>query len=1023
MNRFLFLLLLAVSFSLSFSLLIVSCSCAADWQLVWQDEFNRSEVGDGWIMPRGTSASIEDGRLLLEGGGATLITQRGFKADVRIEFDAEAKPGVPPCDLSATIGANTVHGYGYLFAFGGQSNQKNQLLGRGVHQVVDDPPFLIEHGKVYHMVAQKEGRHLTYTVDGVTILDAESDDPLGGPGFDRVGLVTWAGMYVDHFKVYERSEPHPDTPDYPYSLPETPLYRDGRKLVIRQAARLSSNAEAAVDAFNRGDLDAALKLFQAMGDDRIGLVGQVYVICDLGYQEKQQYWLDRENEDFRKLADTLASAAKANPNDEVISAYAKAARYLPELIMSRSGLTAAIRLVGLGEENNPFYPKARLYHARYHYWNGAEGGSGKIKGEACSWMAELKETWPEHTILKQYTGEPVPWGEELNADTENHPAWAAYLREAYARNIRVMERFFTERQAPDGQLGGGYGDDVELMRTWMQIAGISTGAEPVRAGVQRLTEGVWNVLYKGYSRGCGDVEHSAEPSADTLPTMLFVRYGDPLWVERNLRSCHTIKGLFMGIDKKGYPRFKSTEFGTEGVNTNTRGGGDTGYHARAMKHFIWAAWWGDPQAKDWFVRWCDGWRATTMAQIDTKIPGFVPGTIWYPSGEIFPPADAPWYSPHWNYYGCPGLGGMIHDSFLCAYYLTRDPKFLKPFQLAMDMAASGPLTSGAVPPSERWQVENTFHMADSQKTSLYKWLTEERVYDEYTMRIGKAVEKYRVNYDLDKFMGRFEGLAKGQRNNLELQTTEVLSTDRAALGGATDVFGAYTGAICHLRDAATPTFAVTYETADTDFAAVVTEATTKRIRLWLYSFHDQPTKIGLQLWMLEPGEYILNQGKVLKGEYEFQHRYGWTDPQRVKVTHRADTVYVDVPPCTEWAVDLRLDVPISVPSTAPDLAINARDFKWTDNGLRVKVHNIGNADSAPSQILLQVQRGPFWQDVGQATVPAIRAVRDYEVTKNDVVIKPDMPVNVKMGYRAVIDPDDEQYEICEANNTAVGVAN
>lgn len=983
----------------------------SEWDLAWQDDFERSQVGDDWFGLRGARASIQNGRLLLQGGGATLITERTFAPDVRIEFDAEAQPDVPPCDLSATIGANKDHGYGYLFAFGGQSNQANQLLGRGVRQVDKNPPFVIEHGKVYHCVAQKEGNRLTYTVNGTKILDAVTTDPIGGPGFDRVGLVTWTGMYVDNVKVYERKKPHPDTPEYPTQLPDVGIHREGRELKI-SLKEVPAGLEDAVNAFNAGDMNKALASFRKMGNSTLGLVGQAYVICDLRYAEKLQYTPKKTTADFQQLADAFRAAAQARPSDRALVMYSRAAQSLPELVMSRSGLVASIRLVGLGETNNPFYYKARFYEARYHYWNGAEAGSIEIKNDACAWMAELKKIWPEHTVLKQYTNENVLWGQELIADTESHPAWAAYLREAYARQIRIMERFFTERQSPDGQLGGGWGDDVELMRTWMQIAAISSASETVRSGIEKLADGIWKYeTLNGFSADIGDVEHAAEPTADSLPTMLLVRYGDPLWVERNLHSCKTIHDVFMGIDKKGYPRFKSTEFGGKGVNTHPRAGGDTGYHARAMKHFIWQGWWGDPECRDWFVRWCDGWRAATMAEIDTKIAGLPPSTIWYPSGDIFPPADAPWYDSYWNYYGSFGLGGMIQDSFLCAYYFTKDRKFLEPFQLAMDYA-SGPLLDGDYPPGSRdWQLQAMLHAADSQKTSLYKMLTGERVYDEYTLRGGDPAQVYRVNYDLDTYLASFERTAKSLRYNLEFHTTEVLSTDRAALGHALTVFGAYTGAICGLRDAATPTFAVTYDTPDTDFAAIVTESTPQRVRLWLYSFKDRPVKIGLKFWQLVPGRYIVNQGELLSGEYKFQHRYGWIAPSTVDIRHRADGLSVQVPGGKVWVVDLRLDKPISVPKTAPDLAINKRDLKWTDKGLEVTVHNIGNTASRPVMIRLS---GPD-STLIKATVPAIPAPRNYNPSVAKVIIPAKKPANTE-GWMVSIDPTDTQYEICETNN-------
>ena len=152
------------------------------------------------------------------------------------------------------------------------------------------------------------------------------------------------------------------------------------------------------------------------------------------------------------------------------------------------------------------------------------------------------------------------------------------------------------------------------------FAAISTGPEQARAGIQKLADGVWKTLKDGYDPGIGDVEHSSEPSADTAPAMLLLCYGDPLYVERNMLSCRTIKERFMGIDANGYPRFISSEFGAGGVNRQPQAGGDTGYHARAMKHLLWQAWWGDPVAHDWFARWADGWRAKTAARIAAASP-------------------------------------------------------------------------------------------------------------------------------------------------------------------------------------------------------------------------------------------------------------------------------------------------------------------------------------------------------------------------------------------------------------------
>lgn len=981
-----------------------------EWKLVWSDDFERGALGDEWVVTSG-KAEISSGRLLLEGGGACILARRSFAPDVRLEFEASADPRFPPCDLSVALAANEVHGYQYLLAFGGQNNRVNQILGPGVRQVIEQPAHVIEPGKTYRLVATKEGRKLTYSVNGLTVVEAEAPEAIGGPGLDRVGLVTWAGMLADNVRVYERAEPAPDSPPAMRNLPWGPFRREGHKLQTLWAPFEFGLSEA-VAAFNDGDMTKAYSLFREMRHQHLSLWGQAYVLGDLRFKESAAGGeLKRFAREFRKYADS-------RPDDLYLQGQASAAEWFGGLVMSRAGRLDAIRLVALGEpEANPFYHKARLYEARYLYWEGAEGGDERRKAQAVEMMRELRKTWPDDPILRQYTGEAVPWGESLNADTERHPAWAAYLREAYARQIRIMETWFEKRQAPDGQLGGGWGDDVELMRTWMQIAGISTGAAGARSGIQKLADGVWKTLKDGYDPGVGDVEHSSEPSADTVPGMLFLRYGDPLYVERNMLSSKTIKERFMALDANGYPRFISSEFGAHGVNTQPQAGGDTGYHARAMKHLMWQAWWGDPVARDWFVRWADGWRAKTVAPNGTKPAGLPPMTIWHPSGSISQPGSGrPWWDPKRNYFG--QMGGMVFDSILAAYALTGEQRFVSAFQLMMDSATKGPLPKEPVSPGspEDFQMQ-LVSMPDANRTALYRHLTGERVYDEYTRRAGDAAQVYRTDYDLERYTARFESVAKAQRSNLEFRTTEVLATDRAALDGALTVFGAYTGAVLGLRDASFPTFEVTYDTPDADFAALVVDSGPERLRVWLYSFHDRPVRMGLVLWRLRPGEYILKQGELLPGEVRGQNRYAWKPAARTRLLHRADTVYVDVPPNASYAVDLRLDEPVTVPKLAPDLALASRDIS-AGRSWKVTVHNIGNAPAGASVVRLERETSNGWRTVTEKTVRHLAAPSNLAPSR--AIVSLDGPPQADgAAYRVRLDPADRLYEPCESNNTCV----
>ena len=1004
--------------------MLTSTATAADsdWKLVFQDDFERAQLGTDWTDSK--KLSIVNGRMhMIDMVNAAI--NRSFKPDVRLEFDAWALDDTPPCDMSATLGSGPGLNWGYLLGFGARSNHANHLKGPGVEWADLKPPFPIEHGKKYHCVAQKEGKHISYTVNGTVLFDVKVDDPIGGPGFDRAGVLTWTGMDVDNVKVYERITPHPDTPRLLEKMPEGPLYRDGRTLKIRTGAETPA-LQAAVDSFNSGNLDESLKQFRAMGGTLTGLLGQAYVLGDLMYVEPFK------NTEFDRLAKEFDAASKANPNDNALADYALASKWFTYLKMKRTSeaSVATIRFDALGPNNNPFYHKSEFYRVRYSYWNGKEGGDTVTINRAVEKMREIKKLWPENSVVKQYAGDKVPWGNELIADTSKHPAWAAYLREAYARDIAIMEYFINERQAADGSFGGGYGDDCELMRSWMQISAISSASEGARTGIQNLAQGIWdNVLLKGYHRELADVEHSSEVSADMLPGMLFLRYGDPLWAERNMESCKTIKDYYMGTDANGYPRFKSSYYGGLIYEKTTMGGGDTGYNARTMKHMLWQAWQGNQEAKDLFVRWAEGWRVATMSQIDGKVPGVVPPTIWWPSGSIFPPVKGkPWYDEKLNYWS---REDMMIDVFLAAYYFSGDRNFLKPFQFGMEMGTSGPYIKHPNFPrgSREWQLVGLQGFSgaaetEQNKNALYRWLTGDTVYDDYLLRYGDRVHRFRVNGDLNAYTKGFQTAAESIRSDMDLQTTEVLSTDRAGVLQPLTIFGAYTGAITGMRDAATPTFAVTYNTPSTDFAALVVHTSKDRMRVWLYNFEDKPMPIGLKLWRLQPGSYTLSQGVQVQGEGPDVYRYTWEADKIVKITHRADGPTVMVPPGKVWCVDLRLDQPIKVPATAPYMAIGKTDIAARllvaklgsiDNlplDITFTIHNIGNAVAKPFTVALQQKIKGNWKTIAEQKVSALPAPKNFEPSTTKVMFK-----HMLGDYRVSIDPKDEQYELCETNNT------
>lgn len=984
------------------------------WHTVFSDSFDSESVRRGWYVASG-EVDKKDRRMELAPltwvwAGRTVGPDFRFEFDVTLPEDSDAR------SLGLTIGSPGRLNWVLQFNVGDPIALPQPVTPTSQPRALYSTPSGPAGGQDIYVALHVENGQMTLSMDDQVVLKERA------PGFttavqSQVGILSGNhGLSVDNARIHQKGETPAFTNLRSVKLPPASLTLDGRQLTWRGESPSQEMSRALV-AYNAGELEAALETFRAMGADPDALLGQAYVLGNLHYQEAFH------NNEFAELARAMREAADENPGHPWLPVYANVAEIFGQLAMRRkSGLSSVTHtLMSLGRDNNPFYDKARLYEMRFVFWDGRESGNNALIDKARGMAGELRERWPDHPILAQYLGEKVPWGEDLVADTEAHPVWAASLREAYARDMEIMSRFMTLRQTPDGQLGGGWSDDVELLRTWVQVAAISTGATAVRDGIEKLCDGVWNhVLVDGYDASMGDVEHSAEPSADTVPPMLFLRHGDPLWVERNLQSCKTIDDYYLGVDEKGYPRFRSSYFGGFEVRENNgHYSGDTGYCARAMKHFLYGAWQGNPDARERFVDWADGWRQTTMSRIGNKLPGVVPFTLWYPSGDIHVPGFSPPWSSHGGHY-IPRTD-MIHDTFLAAFWLSGDRKFIKPYQAAMDMATFGPLIRGQHSQgSEKWQVRYQADLpnnlsTEQNKSALYQWLTGDTVYREYAMKAGGPVHHYWLTHDLDRFLKSFEGAARQTRSNLEMKSTEVLATDRAAVPGALTIFGAYTGAITGLRDASTPTFQVTYDTPTTDFAALVPHASTDRIRIWLYNFEEDPIPVGLQLWRLQPGRYILNQGEQVDGEAPIQKRYNWIEPRQVEVIHRGSGPQVSVPPGKVWVVDLRLDDPIEVPENAPDLAISQRELRADEGSLVVPVHNIGNADAGAFRIVLEQRRDSGWETVDETEVDGLACPRDFVPVMSEVRLNnPSLPASVPKRIRIKL--LDESYELCETNN-------
>ena len=988
------------------------------WTLSFQDDFERAELGDAWTS---NDAVIREGRMLVGSNRpACAKITKAFPADVKIEFDAEAFEGKPPCDLSVTLAAERLSAmsWNYLLAFGGENNTVNKMIGgRKLKGMRDkNPKQLIEAKRKYHIVATKEGKRLSLVLDGKLLLEGHDDEIMGGPGFDAVGLVTWNGMYVDNVRVYERAAPHTDTPKYILNLKGLCLSTDkGGKLSAPSKA--PPQVTRAILAYNNGNLNEAKEVFQTLSGE-YKAAGLAYVYGNLYYEE--------EPNDFAYLDGLFLKLHEQNPKDLRLTEYAWAASLFSRVCVFPRDPKACSLLMALGPNDNPFYDKAKLYRARFLRASGLEGADRKKIETARTMFEELKSKAPRHIVLRELTGEQIPWGKELIDNDPATPRWAALLHEMYVRQLTVLKWWFETRQREDGQLGGGWGDDVEILRSWGPFAMISNAEPAITDGIEKLCQGVWDhVLVDGFDAGYGDVEHSAEPSADTIPTMLAIKYGNPIWFERNLASCRRIRDFYTGIDEKGYVRFKSAFFGGDRAGTNIREGGDNYYSSRPMKHFLWAAWYGNIAARDFYVDWVEGWLDATMTQKHNKIAGIIPANIWYPSGDIAPPNGAPWNDPYYNYMGCCNLSNYwMQDTFLSAYKLSSNNKFLQPFLTFMAWQQSEmPKGSKKFPDLDEdplgWAIRQAKGGLNSNTLAQYRWLTQDNTYDKLIIDRLEPAQQLQLTGDYESFLKKIENALLRLRVNFNLQTREVIQTDRAGLAGSSLSFGAYTGAVREWKDAGMPTMAVTWDVPHADFSALVVGAIPKELRVWLYNHRSEHMKAGMRLWQLLPGEYQVRHGPIQRNTSKKLPKSKPTI-ERFTLHERAGRYELDIPSRREIVIDFQLVNALKRQESLPDPAICADDITIVDTNekhatLKLTVHNMGSAPVRELPVVIISGMQGKKRVLARTVIDLLPESRYLQPSKVSITMN---KITLLPGLKVIIDPDQRIEEICESNNEA-----
>ena len=478
-------------------------------------------------------------------------------------------------------------------------------------------------------------------------------------------------------------------------------------------------------------------------------------------------------------------------------------------------------------------------------------------------LSKLYERYPNDNALTMLNGKDVrvkDYCDNLPV-IEGAPLWSTLQREAICRLQAEIAWWVNERQAPNGELGGKIGDDVEILRWWSTF--LLLGDKTTIEGWTKLAKAVWNdpKVYNGFSKKILDVEHSSEFISDSTPELILIGSDE---AKRILEyTAKYFRDLWSFKNDEGRRYFKSGWYSSSEVDETPPKNRDVGYNTRTIKPLRYLAWFTrNPEYIKMLNEWADGWLYVTMKTDKGKPEGIVPPSIRYTDESIN--GDEPtWYEAnmYWTYFNWThDAGSKILDQLLFTYTLTGRKELLEPVELSLELISKykedidnkEEFKKG----SEKWAA---FHLSNEsgfwEVVQNWRMITANAKYDDLILKYGKPYTKYCLTGDNEYLINALNFLLSNVRYNVAMRTSLVLHTDRVYVRGNEILKAMITG---NGSSGVSPYYEVTWENAENDLTILVDEANSHMLSIQLFSYLNETQKVTARPWRLEPRKYRLS---------------------------------------------------------------------------------------------------------------------------------------------------------------------
>ena len=815
---------------------------------------------------------------------------------------------------------------------------------------------------------------------------------------------------------------------------------DGR-LQLLQPANTPALTEA-IRQYNSGDFDAALASLEKVRSSQEQAAKAVVMLWLAGRLETEI-----EQDVVPKALEVLRPYLARHPDQYGLAEHlteAEIFRKAMELHRKRGQLgknhflenDKAIGWWLMIKPDSPLYDKARLHIARAAHmlkpYFPVLGTEGQI-------FLELEKKCPENRFVKYHLHQQWnPKGdgsdyydwvmEDYAAKAKDAPEWVQAIYPAFGGLIDLSEWWIRFRQEPEGNIGGGWGDDVEMVGLFGYYGYISRGvSELCVRGTANLVNGVWNLSEVdpeiGYCQPMADAEHSAEWTGNTLGMMMQLDYGNPTWIERSMKTGKLIRDLWTDYDKNGHRHFRANYFGAAQVGSGPRTN-DSWINYRAVSPATAVLNYNNnPTIARLYVELAEAWLAAAMSTDRGKPKGVIPAEVSFPEGVIgglnspnwwtaaHPPGTVN-YDWQWQQYK-----GYILDIMMAAYEQTRDEKFLKPLRLEYELACKHGFKPE--PPSPLARRSRTNQVKTKARPGTEAWAAAKAQQTERWLEAKQLIEgrqgKLKNRWTRDQIIESGRTATEHLKKYWPISTSEAGPTDRVGFVGIITPFFIYTGGSWGgplLRSA------VTYENTTKDFAAAVVATDPQGLRIWYYSLAPYERTIGIVPWELEPGgTYRLVLGVDSDEDGKINKR---VEEREFVFPQNGSPINIRVEPRVNYIVEINQLKRGRPAGLAPDPGLSSEDIRFNPdrNLLMARIHNVG---SKPVRNVKVAFYDGDPQDGGKRialqTIPNIEPPNDLE--PRTVTVGVNYRIASPTEIYIVVDPDSEiADEITTFNNVA-----